>query len=69
MNHGTFFNNPHSVAFEPANLTWKAKQTIKLEKNLTDKDKKKKVVTKKDNASHGLKYINPSQRNYSSTYE
>jgi hypothetical protein len=21
MNHGTFFNNPHSVAFEPANLT------------------------------------------------
>lgn len=32
MNHGTFFNDLHSVAFEPAN-TWKIKETIKLEKN------------------------------------
>lgn len=32
MNHGTFFNVPHPVAFDPAN-TWKVKETIQLEKN------------------------------------
>ena len=31
MNHGTFFNNPHSVAFEPAN-TWKVKERSSLRK-------------------------------------
>ena len=30
-----------------------------VREKLTDEDKKIKVVTKKDNASHGLKYINP----------
>ena len=69
MNHGTFFNNSHSVAFEPANTWMESKRDDRIREKLTDKDKKKKVANKKDNASSGLKYINPSQRNNSSIYE
>ncbi len=69
MNHGTFFNDPHSVAFEPANTYLDSKRDDQVREKLTDKDKKKKIANKKDNASRGLKYINPSQRNHSSIYE
>ena len=69
MNHGTFFNDPHSVAFEPANAYLESKRDDQGREKLTDKDKKKKVANKKDNASRGLKYINPSQRNHSSICE
>jgi hypothetical protein len=62
MNHRTFFNNPHSVAFEPANTYLESKRDDRIREKLTDKDKKKKVANKKDNASSSLKYINPSQR-------
>jgi hypothetical protein len=37
----------------------KSKTDNQVREKLTDKEKKKKVVTKKDNASDGLKYINP----------
>ena len=53
--------NPHSVAFEPANAYLESKRDDQGREKLTDKDKKKKVANKKDNASRGLKYINPSQ--------
>jgi hypothetical protein len=68
INHGTFFNDPHSATFESANTNFESKKDEVREK-LTDKDKKKKVSNKRDNASRGLKYINPSQRNHSSIYE
>ena len=69
MNHGTFFYDQHSVAFEPTNTYLKSKRDDQVREKLTDKDKKKKVANKKDTASRGLKYINPSQRNHSSIYE
>jgi hypothetical protein len=69
MNHGTFFNDPHSVTLEPVNTYLESKRDDQVREKLSDKDKKKKVANKKDNASRGLKYINPSQRNHSSIYE
>ena len=70
MNHGTFFNDPHSVALVPVNTCLESKRDDQVREKLTDKDKKKKVANKKDAAaSRGLKYINPSQRNHSSIYE
>ena len=69
MNHGTFFNDQHSVAFEPTNTYLESKRDDQVREKITDKDKKKKVANKKDTASRGLKYINPSQRNHSSIYE
>ena len=63
LNHGTFFNDPHSVAFESVNTYLESKRDDQVREKLKDKDKKKKVANKKDNASRGLKYINPSQRN------
>ena len=69
MNHGTFFNDPHSVALKLVNTYLESKIDNQVREKLSDKDKKKKVANKKDNASRGLKYINPSQRNHSSIYE
>ena len=69
LNHGTFFNDPHSVVFEHTNTYLESKRDDQVREKLTDKDKKKKVANKKDTASRGLKYINPSQRNHSSIYE
>jgi hypothetical protein len=69
INHGTFFNDLHSVAFEPANTNLENKRDDQVREKLMDKDKKKKVSNKRDNTSRGLKYTNPSQRNHSSIYE
>jgi hypothetical protein len=68
MDHGTFFE-PHSSAFEPTNTYIESKRDEQVREKITDKDKKKKVANKKDTASRGLKYMNPSQRNHSSIYE
>ena len=69
INHGTFFNDPYSATFESANTNLESKRDDQVREKLTNKDKKKKVSNKRDNASRGLKYINPSQRNHSSIYE
>jgi hypothetical protein len=68
-NQGTFVNDPYSATFESANTNLESKRDDQVREKLTDKDKKKKVSNKRDNASRGLKYINPSQRNHSSIYE
>ena len=68
MDHGTFFE-PHSAVFKPTNTSMESKIDDQVREKITDKDKKKKVANKKDNANRGLKYINPSQRNHSSIYE
>jgi hypothetical protein len=68
MDQGTFFE-PHSAIFKPTNTSMESKIDDQVREKITDKDKKKKVANKKDNANRGLKYINPSQRNHSSIYE
>jgi len=68
-NQGTFVNDPYSATFESAHTNLESKRDDQVREKLTDKDKKKKVSNKRDNASRGLKYINPSQRNHSSIYE
>ncbi len=68
MDQGTFFE-PHSAIFKPTNISMESKIDDQVREKITDKDKKKKVANKKDNANRGLKYINPSQRNHSSIYE
>ena len=68
MDQGTFFE-PHSAVFKPTNTSMESKIDDQVREKITDKDKKKKVANKKDNANRGLKYINPSQRNHSSIYE
>ena len=68
MDHGTFFES-HSAVFKPTNTSMESKIDDQVREKITDKDKKKKVANKKDNANRGLKYINPSQRNHSSIYE
>jgi hypothetical protein len=68
MDQGTFFE-PHSAIFKPTNTSMESKIDDQVREKTTDKDKKKKVANKKDNANRGLKYINPSQRNHSSIYE
>jgi hypothetical protein len=68
MDQGTFFE-PHSAIFKPTNTSMESKIDAQVREKITDKDKKKKVANKKDNANRGLKYINPSQRNHSSIYE
>ena len=68
--HGTFFE-PHFATIESTNTHLESKRDDQVREKITDKDKdkKKKVANKKDTASRGLKYINPSQRNHSSIYE
>ena len=68
-NQGTFVNDPYSATFKSAHTNLESKRDDQSREKLTDKDKKKKVSNKRDNASRGLKYINPSQRNHSSIYE
>jgi hypothetical protein len=68
MDQGTFFE-PHSAIFKPTNTSMESKIDDQVREKITDKDKKKKVANKKDNANRGLKYINPSHRNHSSIYE
>lgn len=69
VDQGTFFNDSYSIAFKPTNTHMESKGDNQIREKVTVKDKKKKVASKKDTASRGLKYVNPSQRNHSSIYE